>query len=136
MLSNFGLIYSFVYVIIILIMAKNNNRCKTQNKYSQRRDNLVGLKRQPLPRNKRERQIKELSSDLKNFDKVLKSVSYAVREKLGYDFNKDYATNQCVCVNNHKSSFVYPIGSWRQLYLLAIISPYAPADFIASRSPL
>lgn len=118
MLSNFGLIYSFGYDIIILNMAKNNSRNANTKKFSQRRDNLVGLKRQPLPRNKRERQIKELSSDLKNFDKVLKSVSYAVREKLGYDFNKDYATNKNLTLGDivlknekHPQRFSIPMQS-------------------------
>lgn len=93
MLSNFGLIYSFGYVIIILIMAKNNNRYKNQKKYSQRRDNLVGVKRQPLPRNKRERQIQQLSLEMEHFNKVKKQVAYKVRQKLGYDFNSEYTTN-------------------------------------------
>ena len=99
-------------------MAKNNSRNANTKKFSQRRDNLVGLKRQPLPRNKRERQIKELSSDLKNFDKVLKSVSYAVREKLGYDFNKDYATNKNLTLGDivlknekHPQRFSIPMQS-------------------------
>ena len=68
-------------------MAKNNNRYKNQKKYSQRRDNLVGVKRQPLPRNKRERQIQQLSLEMEHFNKVKKQVAYKVRQKLGYDFN-------------------------------------------------
>ena len=74
-------------------MAKNNNRNANSKKFNQRRDNLVGLKRQPLPRNKRERQIEQLSTDLQNFNKVRKQVAYKVRQKLGYDFNRDYTTN-------------------------------------------
>lgn len=93
MLSNFGLIYSFGYDIIVLNMAKNNNRNANSKKFNQRRDNLVGLKRQPLPRNKRERQIEQLSIDLQHFDKVKKQVAHKVRQKLGYDFNRDYTTN-------------------------------------------
>jgi len=140
MLSNFGLIYSFGYDIIILNMAKNNNRNANTKKYSQRRDNLVGLKRQPLPRNKRERQIKELSSDLKNFDKVLKSVSYIVREKLGYDFNKDYATSNNLTLGDivlknekHPQRFSIPmqphivqkfINVFRRLLQRYMILPY------------
>ena len=33
------------------------------------------------------------------------------------------------------SSVVYPMGRLRQLYWLAIISPYAPAERKASKSP-
>lgn len=76
-------------------MARNNRNKKTSNKkYNQRRDNLVGLKQQPVPRNKRERQIQELTKDMQNFEKVRKCVAHKARQRLGYDFEHEYMTNK------------------------------------------
>lgn len=74
-------------------MANKNSKAKSNKKYNQRRANLSGVKQQPLPRNKRERQIQQLTLDMQHFNKVRKSVVHKARQKLGYDFNRDYMTN-------------------------------------------
>lgn len=75
-------------------MARKNSKAKTNKKYSQRRDNLVGVKRQPLQSSKRTRQIEQLTIEMEHFNKVRKQVAYKARQKLGYDFERDYMTNK------------------------------------------
>lgn len=81
------------YVIIILIMANKNSKAKSRNKFDQRRTSLVGVKRRPLPRDKRERQIQQLTLEMQHFSKTRKAVAHKARQKLGYDFDRDYMTN-------------------------------------------
>lgn len=75
-------------------MGKNNNHANNKAKYSQRRDNLVGVKNQPLPRSKRENQIKQLSIEMQHFDKCMKKAKHIARVKLGYNFDTDYMTDK------------------------------------------
>ena len=64
-----------------------------RKKFSQRKENLVGVKQQPLPRDKRERKIEQLELKMKHFNKERKKVAHDARQQLGYNFDVDYATD-------------------------------------------
>lgn len=66
----------------------------SNNKFKERRGNLKGLKRQPLPRSKRENQIEARSNNLRHFNKTRRSVANQARQRLGYDFDCDYMTDR------------------------------------------
>lgn len=68
-------------------MANKNNKSK---KYEQRQANLVGVKKQPLSRSKRENQIHQLTIELQHFEKAKKKAKHVARVKLGYNFDTDY----------------------------------------------
>lgn len=82
---------------------KNNKNSSNKNvavqniannkKYSQRTQGLSGVKVQPVPRTRKERQIAQLTYALEHFEKVKKQVTHEVCKKLGYDFNRDYTVD-------------------------------------------
>lgn len=92
--AKWGLICCLRYDIMIINMGNNKKRKNKQNqKFTQRRDNLVGVKSTPIPRGKRENQIKQLSIEMQHFDKSLKKAKHVARVKLGYNFDTDYMTD-------------------------------------------